>query len=76
MYATTPTGAQLAPIFEEAAATIVETYPAPEPVEGDTEPALMPALAKVDCDAHAELCQRFGVEGYPTLKVRDECQIQ
>ena len=72
-----PPRAQLAPIFEEAAATIVETYPAPAPVDGDSEPALMPALAKVDCDAHAELCQRFGVEGYPTLKVRNaECQTQ
>lgn len=26
-------------------------------------------LAKIDCTEEAELCQSFGVEGYPTLKV-------
>eukprot|EP00270_Netrium_digitus_P008235 TRINITY_DN244_c0_g1_i1.p1 TRINITY_DN244_c0_g1~~TRINITY_DN244_c0_g1_i1.p1 ORF type:complete len:395 (-),score=105.77 TRINITY_DN244_c0_g1_i1:89-1237(-) len=25
-------------------------------------------IAKVDCDAHKDLCSRFGVSGYPTLK--------
>jgi protein disulfide-isomerase A6 len=25
-------------------------------------------VAKVDCDSHRELCQRFDVSGYPTLK--------
>lgn len=27
------------------------------------------SLAKIDCVAEAELCQEYGVEGYPTLKV-------
>jgi len=26
-------------------------------------------LAKIDCTEEADLCQSFGVEGYPTLKV-------
>jgi len=25
-------------------------------------------VAKLDCDAHADLCSKFGVTGYPTLK--------
>ena len=26
-------------------------------------------LAKVDCPANSDLCGRFGVSGYPTLKI-------
>lgn len=44
----------LAPEYEEAATSLKEKNI---------------ALAKVDCTAEAELCQEYGVEGYPTLKI-------
>lgn len=44
----------LAPEYEEAATTLKEKK--------------IP-LAKVDCTEEQELCQKYGVEGYPTLKV-------
>ena len=44
----------LAPEYEEAATTLKEKNI---------------ALAKIDCTEEADLCQSFGVEGYPTLKV-------
>lgn len=44
----------LAPEYEEAATTLKEKD--------------IP-LVKVDCTEEAELCQTYGVEGYPTLKV-------
>ncbi|KAK3114519.1 protein disulfide-isomerase precursor [Teratosphaeriaceae sp. CCFEE 6253] len=44
----------LAPEYEEAATTLKDK---------DI------ALAKIDCTAEQELCQTYGVEGYPTLKV-------
>jgi len=44
----------LAPEYEEAATTLKEKSI---------------RLAKVDCTEEADLCQSFGVEGYPTLKV-------
>lgn len=44
----------LAPEYEAAATTLTEKN--------------IP-LAKVDCTEQADLCQEFGVEGYPTLKV-------
>jgi len=44
----------LAPEYEEAATTLHEKNI---------------KLAKVDCTEHADLCQSYGVEGYPTLKV-------
>lgn len=44
----------LAPEYEEAATTLKEKNI---------------KLAKVDCTEQADLCQSYGVEGYPTLKV-------
>jgi protein disulfide-isomerase A1 len=44
----------LAPEYEEAATTLKEKNI---------------ALAKIDCTEEADLCQKYGVEGYPTLKV-------
>ncbi|SMQ55244.1 unnamed protein product [Zymoseptoria tritici ST99CH_3D7] len=44
----------LAPEYEEAATTLKEKNI---------------ALAKVDCTEHQDLCQEYGVEGYPTLKI-------
>ena len=44
----------LAPEYEEAATKLKEK---------DI------ALVKVDCTEEAELCQGYGVEGYPTIKV-------
>ena len=44
----------LAPEYEEAATTLKDKD--------------IP-LAKIDCTAESELCQEYGVEGYPTLKV-------
>ncbi|XXG94471.1 hypothetical protein Hte_000728 [Hypoxylon texense] len=44
----------LAPEYEEAATTLKEKSI---------------KLAKVDCTEEAELCQSYGVEGYPTLKI-------
>ena len=44
----------LAPEYEEAATTLKEKNI---------------RLAKVDCTDEADLCQSYGVDGYPTLKV-------
>jgi len=44
----------LAPEYEEAATQLKEKD--------------IP-LAKIDCTEEAELCQEYGVEGYPTLKI-------
>ncbi|KAI1083015.1 protein disulfide isomerase [Whalleya microplaca] len=44
----------LAPEYEEAATTLKEKNI---------------KLAKVDCTEESELCQTYGVEGYPTLKI-------
>ncbi|XP_026155253.1 protein disulfide isomerase family A, member 8 [Mastacembelus armatus] len=44
---------KLAPEFEKAATRLKGTV----------------QLAKVDCTAHLETCGRFGVSGYPTLKI-------
>lgn len=44
----------LAPEYEEAATTLKEK---------DIK------LIKVDCTEESDLCQQYGVEGYPTLKV-------
>lgn len=47
---------RLAPEYEEAATALAQADPA------------IP-LAKVDCPANSGLCGRFGVTGYPTLKI-------
>ena len=47
---------KMAPEFEKAATTLLDNDP---PV----------TLAEVDCTVHGELCQQYGVSGYPTLKV-------
>ncbi len=44
----------LAPEYEEAATTLKEKNI---------------KIAKIDCTEEADLCQKHGVEGYPTLKV-------
>lgn len=44
----------LAPEYEDAATTLKEKNI---------------KLAKIDCTEEADLCQTYGVEGYPTLKV-------
>lgn len=44
----------LAPEYEEAATTLKEKNI---------------RLAKVDCTEEPDLCQSYGVEGYPTLKI-------
>ncbi len=44
----------LAPEYEEAATTLKEKNI---------------KVAKIDCTEEADLCQKHGVEGYPTLKV-------
>ncbi|XP_076465020.1 protein disulfide-isomerase A3-like [Babylonia areolata] len=47
---------RLAPEYEKAADTLAKNDP---PV----------SLAKVDCTAEADVCSKFGVSGYPTLKI-------
>lgn len=47
---------RLAPEYEKAATQLKKADPA------------VP-LAKVDCPANTDLCQRFGVSGYPSLKI-------
>ncbi|XP_039622871.1 protein disulfide isomerase family A, member 7 [Polypterus senegalus] len=44
---------KLAPEYEEAATRLKDIVP----------------LAKVDCTANSETCTKFGVNGYPTLKI-------
>lgn len=47
---------RLAPEYEKAATALASDDPA------------IP-LAKVDCPANSGVCSRFGVTGYPTLKI-------
>lgn len=47
---------KLAPEYEKAATSLLENDP-PIP------------LAKVDCPDNNELCGKYGVSGYPTLKI-------
>ena len=52
----TKTCRKLAPEYEKAATELAQGDPA------------IP-LAKVDCPANSNLCSKFGVTGYPTLKI-------
>jgi hypothetical protein len=42
--------------------------PAYEEVSGIFKPSDPVVVAEVNCDEHKDLCSRFGVRGYPTLK--------
>lgn len=52
----------LAPKYEEAATKLKASDP-------------QVPLAKVDCDANKDLCSKFGVSGYPTLKIFREGEV-
>lgn len=57
---------KIKPAYEEAAEQLKEMHAAGEI---DEKHAVVPRLAKLDATEHGDIASRFGVSGYPTLKI-------